>query len=164
MKKLMFILFSLAILLSTAAVAQDGAAEAEQKPVEKVKLTPDHGHSKKIHDHKRGSGTAEARAQSVADRLFKSLGLSEAQKEEVYKIQLANHLEIRELYKQTMMDGETKRKKIRELREQADQKIIEDVLNEQQAQRFQEIIEKSRKGNASRNADAKRPARMQRAK
>ncbi len=158
MKKILSLIGMFAILFSTPALAQEREAVRSVPKQGKVVMEPHEAKPmKKIREVERGSNTPEARATAASERLFRSLGLSDSQKTQVYDMYLASGKKMQGLYTNYEMGGAEKKEKINALRGELQQQIIDEVLNESQAEKFRQMIEKRSKQEYDRSQQRPRP-------
>ncbi|MGK6350489.1 hypothetical protein [Parapedobacter sp. DT-150] len=88
-----------------------------------------------------GFGTPEENAKRTTERLEQELKLSASQKDSVYAYTLAQGKAMREAF-QNSQDGDRQQRmgKMRELRDQTDQKILS-VLDDEQKKAYKKIAE-----------------------
>lgn len=94
-------------------------------------------------------------AKNRVERLDKELKLDQAQKDTIYKIQLAQSEEMRQIFEGNRDGGdrEVMRAKMMEMREKTDKQIIS-ILTEEQQTTYKKIQqEASQRGNMQRRGD-----------
>lgn len=103
----------------------------------------------------RGFGTPEENAKRTSERLEKELGLSADQKDSVYAYTLEQGKNMQQIFQENQGgDRQQLMGKMRDLREQTDQKILS-VLNADQQKAYKKMIEE-RAANRMRNGGGRR--------